>query len=106
MADSAYPRNVRGTLKLALADTPVVALLGARQSGKSTLARALAPGRAYVTLDEEPMLRTAREDPVGFIAALSPLFERRERRGEQDLGFLGDRVVSRIGRGGRRPGAA
>ncbi|MDO8596366.1 MAG: ATP-binding protein [Sulfuricaulis sp.] len=70
MAESAYPRNVRRTLKLALTDTPVVALLGPRQSGKSTLVQTLAPDRAYVTLDEEPTLRTAREDPVGFIAAL------------------------------------
>ncbi|MFM9970478.1 MAG: ATP-binding protein [Burkholderiales bacterium] len=70
MAESTYPRNIRRALKVALADTPVVALLGARQSGKSTLARALAPKRAYVSLDEEPMRRTAREDPVGFIAAL------------------------------------
>ncbi len=70
MAESTYPRNVRRALKLALTDTPVVALLGPRQSGKSTLVRALAPGRAYVTLDEQPMLRTAKVDPVGFIAAL------------------------------------
>lgn len=70
MAESAYPRNARRTLKLALTDTPVVALLGPRQSGKSTLVRTLAPERAYVTLDDEPVLRTAREDPVGFIAAL------------------------------------
>ncbi len=70
MAESTYPRNVLRTLKLALTDTPVVALLGPRQSGKSTLVRTLTPERAYVTLDEEPMLRSAREDPVGFIAAL------------------------------------
>ena len=70
MAESTYPRNIRRTLKLALTDTPVVALLGPRQSGKSTLVQTLAPDRAYVTLDEEPPLRTAREDPVGFIAAL------------------------------------
>ncbi len=70
MDEPAYPRSIRRTLKLALTDTPVVALLGPRQSGKSTLVRALTPDRAYVTLDEEPMLRTAREDPVGFIAAL------------------------------------
>ena len=70
MAETAYPRSIRSRLKLALTDTPVVALLGPRQSGKTTLVRALTPDRAYVTLDEEPMLRTAREDPVGFIAAL------------------------------------
>ena len=70
MDEPAYPRSIRRMLKLALTDTPVVALLGSRQSGKSTLVRALTPDRAYVTLDEEPMLRTAREDPLGFIAAL------------------------------------
>ena len=70
MAESVYPRNVRRALKLALTDTPVVALLGPRQSGKSTLVRTLAPERAYVTLDDEPVLRTALEDPVGFVAAL------------------------------------
>ncbi|MSQ50281.1 MAG: ATP-binding protein [Betaproteobacteria bacterium] len=70
MADPTYPRSIWRTLKVALTDTPVVALLGPRQSGKSTLVRALAPRRAYVTLDEDPNLRTAREDPVGFIAAL------------------------------------
>lgn len=70
MAESAYPRNVRRALRVALTDTPVVALLGPRQSGKSTLVRSLAPERAYVTLDEEQSLRTALEDPVGFVAAL------------------------------------
>ena len=70
MAEPVYPRNVQRALKLALADTPVVALLGPRQSGKSTLVRTLAPERAYVTLDDEQSLRTALEDPVGFVAAL------------------------------------
>ena len=101
MADSAYPRNVRGTLKLALADTPVVALLGARQSGKSTLARALAPGRAYVTLDEEPMLRTAREDPVGFIAALPDRVTLDEVQRAPDLLLAIKAAVDRDRRPGR-----
>jgi hypothetical protein len=70
MDDSVYPRSVQRGLQEALADTPVVALLGPRQSGKSTLASALAPGREYVTLDEEPTLRSARGDPAAFIASL------------------------------------
>jgi uncharacterized protein len=73
MAETNYPRHVRHALGEALSDTPVVALLGARQSGKSTLARALAPKRAYITLDDEPILRTARDDPQGFVAALPEL---------------------------------
>lgn len=69
-ASPAYPRNVRQALDTALSDTPVVALLGPRQSGKSTLVQAIEPGRAYVTLDDTPTLRTALDDPGGFIAAL------------------------------------
>jgi uncharacterized protein len=65
-----YPRNIQAALDLALADTPVVAVLGPRQCGKTTLVRALAPGRAYYSLDEDPLLATARSDPGGFIAAL------------------------------------
>lgn len=35
MDEPAYPRSIRRRLKLALTDTPVVALLGPRQSGTS-----------------------------------------------------------------------
>lgn len=50
----------------------VVALLGPRQAGKSTLARHLAAERLsadYVTLDDEAVLALAAEDPAGFVAA-------------------------------------
>ncbi len=49
----------------------VVALLGPRQAGKSTLARLLARrrlGAEYVSLDEEPVRSLALGDPAGFIA--------------------------------------
>ena len=46
----------------------VVAITGPRQSGKSTLARALAGEEAlYRTLDEPDLLSFARSDPVGFL---------------------------------------
>lgn len=48
----------------ALADTPVVCLLGPRQCGKSTLARRVEPDRANVTLDDTQVLQVAREDPI------------------------------------------
>jgi hypothetical protein len=41
-----YPRPLAAGLKAALRDTPVVCLLGPRQSGKTTLARTLEPGYA------------------------------------------------------------
>jgi len=100
MAESAYPRNVLRTLKLALTDTPVVALLGPRQSGKSTLVRTLTPERAYITLDEAPMLRTAREDPVGFIAALPARVTLDEVQRAPDLLLAIKAAVD----GDRRPG--
>lgn len=57
----------------ALADTPVVFLQGARQSGKSTLAQTLAakayPAR-YLTLDDAGVLAAAKHDPAGFIGGL------------------------------------
>ena len=55
----------------ALAESRAVALLGARQVGKSTLARDLAvnefPAR-YISLDDEVAADRARSDPRGFIA--------------------------------------
>lgn len=57
----------------AMASARVVALLGPRQAGKSTLARILASGplsAEYLTLDDEPVRSAARADSEGFVAAL------------------------------------
>lgn len=67
-----YPRSLDRAVKTALADTPVVCLLGPRQCGKSTLAMELEPERGYVTLDEDRYFRLATEDPDGFVARLPP----------------------------------
>jgi predicted AAA+ superfamily ATPase len=64
------PRALAATVRSALADTPVVCLLGPRQCGKTTLARALAPRFGYVTFDDVDALALARSDPNGFLAAL------------------------------------
>jgi ABC-type thiamine transport system ATPase subunit len=40
--DSPVPRHVEGRLKAAMMDTRVVAIVGPRQSGKTTLAKKLA----------------------------------------------------------------
>ena len=62
-----WKRAITVSLKTALKDTPVVSILGPRQSGKSTLASALCPHYAYVNLDEEKFLSIALSDPSGFI---------------------------------------
>ena len=69
-ARSLFPRSLAPAIREALADTPVVCLLGPRQSGKTTLAQQLAPGRAFVSLDEQSYYRTATEDPAGFVASM------------------------------------
>jgi predicted AAA+ superfamily ATPase len=68
-----YRRNIANPLNEALADSPVVLLNGARQTGKSTLVGsgmiAGFSGR-YVTLDDAGILAAAGTDPAGFLAGL------------------------------------
>lgn len=66
-------RNIQPRVEAALADTPVVLLSGARQTGKTTLVRALAEARgaAYRTFDDVATLASARQDPAGFVRALT-----------------------------------
>lgn len=45
-----------------------VAIIGPRQSGKTTLARRLFADKAYVSLENPDQLRFALEDPRGFLA--------------------------------------
>ena len=66
-------RNLTDALLAALADTPVVALHGARQVGKSTLAQSLASSvhrASYYTLDDADVRSAASSDPAAFVAGL------------------------------------
>ncbi len=65
------PRHVEGRLRRALEAARVVVLHGARQSGKTTLARALAhsEGGAYVSLDDAAIRDAAEADPHTFVHA-------------------------------------
>ncbi|MGH8200947.1 MAG: ATP-binding protein [Steroidobacteraceae bacterium] len=66
-----YPRFAENLVRAALRDTRVVAISGPRQSGKTTLARRFArQGRIYLTLDSQPTLAAAKNDPVAFIRGL------------------------------------
>lgn len=65
------PRLAANRVREALADTRVVLLAGPRQSGKTTLAQALAgEGRTYLTLDDATTLAAARSDPTGLVRGL------------------------------------
>ena len=62
-------RHVESLIRTALEDTRIVALVGPRQSGKTTLARRIAErdGRPFVTLDDDQARRFAQDDPAGFM---------------------------------------
>ncbi len=69
---SMIPRFLKPTLETRLAQFPVVALLGPRQSGKTTLALQLAEERkdAAVYLDlENPSDRRRLDDPLAYLRA-------------------------------------
>lgn len=68
-----YPRHILSRVTEALADTPVVLLNGARQTGKSTLVSQIIAEHHqanYVTLDNLAALNAAQMDPPGFLADL------------------------------------
>lgn len=66
-------RHITDALRAALADSRVVLLNGARQTGKTTLVQWLSskehPAR-YLTLDDAATLSAARADPTAFIGGL------------------------------------
>ena len=65
------PRHVRPLLLNALKESRVVCLLGARQSGKSTLVRSITQKEhpaQYLTLDDPAALDLARADPTAFVS--------------------------------------
>jgi len=69
-----FPRFISPHVLEALADTPVVMIHGARQTGKSTLIHMLTerdyPAQ-YYTLDDLSLLSVLKKDPVGFLAGLT-----------------------------------
>jgi predicted AAA+ superfamily ATPase len=68
------PRMARATVLEALAEARAVAVLGARQVGKSTLVQDIAASdhpAQYLTLDDQATRDAAREDPTGFVAGIT-----------------------------------
>lgn len=66
-----YPRFAKTRIEDALSDTRVVLISGPRQSGKTTLATDIAADKTpFLTLDDATVLRSAINDPVGFVRGL------------------------------------
>ena len=61
-------RNVKTTIENLLEGFPIVTLTGPRQSGKTTLARAVFENHPYASLEEPDMRQAANEDPRSFLA--------------------------------------
>jgi predicted AAA+ superfamily ATPase len=68
--NSPLPRLLTTAVQRSAGVMPVVVVTGARQTGKSTLARELPPGqdRLYLTLDDFDLLHQARADPEDLIS--------------------------------------
>lgn len=62
------PRWFQRNLKAALRVLPVSVVVGARQTGKSTLTQLVAPTRVCFTLDDVGVLDQARRDPDALLA--------------------------------------
>ncbi len=64
---SMIKRNSASTLKRLAKSFPVLAVTGPRQSGKTTLVKAVFPGKPYVSLEEIDVRDFATDDPKGFL---------------------------------------
>jgi predicted AAA+ superfamily ATPase len=60
-------RNLAAPLRETAAEMPVVAVTGPRQSGKTTLCRAVFPDKPYVSLEPLDVRDYAAADPRGFL---------------------------------------
>ncbi|MDP2640523.1 MAG: DUF4143 domain-containing protein [Betaproteobacteria bacterium] len=98
-----HRRYVDKKLQIALADSRVVLLHGARQTGKSTLARQLAAQRGgqYLTLDDPAANGLACSDPSALIRGAGALMVIDEVQHAPELFPAIARVVDADGRPGR-----
>lgn len=62
------PRTAAASLQRLAQGFPIVALTGPRQSGKTTLAKAVFPHKPYVSLENPDEREFAGRDPKGFLA--------------------------------------
>ena len=68
------PRSILQSLVTHLGEAPAVVVTGARQTGKTTLVRELAPGpRRYLALDHLDVMEVAQRDPERLLRGAEPL---------------------------------
>ena len=62
-----YPRQMRGEIEKIRHKLPIITILGPRQAGKTTLAKAMFPEKPYVNFENLDLRSQALEDPRGFL---------------------------------------
>ena len=62
-----YARHLAPCIQQYVQEYPIIALVGPRQSGKTTLAKHLFPHYSYISLENVATRRLAAEDPTGFL---------------------------------------
>ncbi|MFW5995220.1 MAG: ATP-binding protein [Spirochaetia bacterium] len=62
------PRSIEKVVREDASAYPVVAILGARQAGKTTLARSIFPDHTYANLEDPETRAFAAQDPRGFLS--------------------------------------
>ncbi|MCY3851923.1 MAG: ATP-binding protein [Acidimicrobiaceae bacterium] len=85
-------RHIQSQIEGALEWARVVMIHGARQSGKTTLAKAIVKSRGgtYVSLDDEAQLELAKADPVSYLA------DQRHPLVVDEFQLAGDRLIRAV----------
>ena len=68
------PRKLESELRLLIKEFPIVAIMGPRQSGKTTLSRHLFKDYKYISLEDPDIRAIATDDPKGFLHNLGQRF--------------------------------
>ena len=101
MNDFTLPRMVAQSLEARLSVMPAAVITGARQTGKSTLARELVAGeRDFFSLDDPHVADMARSDPDAFLGGERPVTLDEVQR-EPGLLIAVKRAIDRERRPGR-----
>lgn len=67
-----YKRHLANHILKYSKEYPILALVGPRQSGKTTLVKALFPKHHYISLENLDLRHSASQDPRGFLKDLGP----------------------------------
>ena len=81
-------RHLSESVLSAAAQSPVVTLMGPRQSGKTTLCRMLFPDHEYLSLEAPDVRSRAIDDPRGFLASEDDLIIDEIQRAPDLLSYI------------------